>query len=78
MLPDVKIGDSVLHPQVFVFGDHAWRRRYGVVAVDKSLRFGKEDLLLQVNIFTVDTITGDARQTDCNKAMWLSQVAQAL
>jgi hypothetical protein len=74
MIPTVKAGDVVIHPRLFSFGDHSWRRKYEVLSVEDGTRFGKPDLLLRVKISCVDATTGTERVTDASKTMWLSQI----
>jgi len=78
MLPGVSVGDHVVHPLVFTMGGRSWQRRYDVLAVQPGTRFGRPDLLVNVRISCVDTDTGDARVTDADRPMWLSQIAQGL
>jgi hypothetical protein len=78
MFPSVRVGDTILHPQVFSFGEHAWRRKYEILAVYPAQRFEKDDAIVNVRISCVDVTTGDAKLSEPNRSMWLSQVAESL
>jgi hypothetical protein len=74
MLPCIKVGDHVVPPRVHRFGDHQWRRRYDILAVEPSTRFGKPDLLLNVRITAIDIHSGKEQVTDANVRRWLDQI----
>ena len=57
--------------------DHVVPRSQGC-GNEPGTRFGRPDLLVNVRISCVDTDTGDARVTDADRPMWLSQIAQGL
>lgn len=78
MIPSVRVGETILHPQVFSLGEYAWRRQYEILSVHPAQRFGKDDALVSVKISVVDAISGDSKLSDPNRSMWLSQVAEGL
>lgn len=78
MIPSVRVGETILHPQVFSFGEHAWRRQYEILSVHPAQRFGKDDAIVSVKISCVDVTTGAAKVSEPNRSMWFSQVTESL
>lgn len=52
---EINVGDVVYSPHVYRFGEHTWLQKYTVRHIEPKERFGRPDVLLTVDIESVDS-----------------------
>ena len=75
-LPVINIGDTFIHPRPYNFNGDTFNHKYTILSEvhDVNTRFGKPDLLLVVQIDTVNADGSYRRTIDKSIKRWLSQL----
>jgi len=76
---DVKVGDRYLSKDIMRFRDSVWVYQSTVLEVEPiSKRFGKDDRIVSVKVEAYELGTGETKQVDAKKKIWVSQLLQGL
>jgi len=70
----IRIGSKIMGKEVYSFNNKTWKRRYTIKSAEQTLRYGQDNVLLTVDIETVDLKSDEVLLIDQSVKRWISQL----